>query len=83
MGNNSIEVLMDELKSAATSQTEVVQGLMLVLMGMCQKIDGAIEEYGDDRIKEELGTLLQDLPEILMAISMQVDLIHPSNNQIS
>lgn len=82
MEHKTIEVRIKEMKSAATSQTEFVQGLIVLSMINCSALDEAIENLGDDDLKSAVEEIRQNIPELLMVLSAEVDLIHAQNNQL-
>jgi hypothetical protein len=83
MEDKSIKERINEMKLAATNQTEFVQGIIILLMINCKALDEAIENLGDDDLKGAVHELRQSLPELLMAISTEVGLIHTQNNHLS
>jgi len=83
MEQQPIEHYIGKIKSLATNQTEFVHGLLLHLLQTCQKMDIVIEELGNEEIKEELAELRQDLPNMVMAIASEVELINKNKNQLS
>ncbi len=82
MEDISIEERIKEMKLAATSQTEFVHGIIILLIINCKALDEAIENFGNDDLKGVVKEVRKSLPELLMAISTEVELIHTQNNQL-
>jgi len=83
MENESIEDRIKGMKSAATNQTEYVQGLIMLLLINCKTLDEVIENLGNDDLKEVVVNIRKDIPELLMAVASEAELINKNKNQLS
>lgn len=82
MEHSEIATKIQDLKAAATSQTEFAHGLLLFVMAHCQLLDTVIENHLDDEIKESVVSYRQALPEYLMALAEEIAKIHPNDNRL-
>jgi hypothetical protein len=83
MADTQIDSKIQDLKSAATNQTEFVHGLVMFLLIHTKAIDDIIESYGSDELKELSAPFRQAIPEFGIALATEIGKIHENNNELS
>lgn len=82
MENLDVDLKIQELKAAATNQTEFVQGLLIYLLIQSKTLDDIIENFGTDDLKEVAGPFRHAIPHCLMSLSVEIQNIHVNDNKI-
>ena len=83
MEHSTVESKIQEIKSASTNQTEFVFGIVMLLMIQTQALDKIIENLGDEELIDQAAPFRQALPEYFMALTQEIRLIHPNNNELT
>lgn len=83
METTTVNSKIQQLKETATTQTEFVHGLLILLLIHAQAIDNIIENYGDNELKELANPFRNAIPELGIALSNEIDNIHKNNNLLS
>ena len=83
MENFEVDSKIQELKAAATSQTEFVLGLLIFLMIQAKALDEIIENYGSKELKNVAEPFRHAIPEYCMALAEEIDKIHKYKNDLT
>lgn len=82
MEHSTVSSKIQEIKSVSTNQTEFVFGVLMLLMGQSQVLDGIIENCDDQALIAQTASFRREIPEYFMVLAQEISLIHPNNNEL-